>query len=68
VALIIVAGWLSREIFQKLEPAKSARLPLVLAFLFSANFILNNLNMLQVNLLIFVLCLLGIRAFIENRE
>lgn len=68
VGFIIVAAWLSRDIIQKLEPAKRARLPLVLALLFSANFLLNNLNMLQVNLLIFVLCLLGIRAFIENRE
>ena len=68
VALVLVAGWLSRDIFQQLEPAKRARLPLVLAFLCATNFILNNLNMLQVNLVIFVLCLLGIRAFIENRE
>jgi hypothetical protein len=68
VGFIVVAAWLSRDIIQKLEPAKRARLPLVLALLFSANFLLNNLNMLQVNLLIFVLCLLGIRAFVEKRE
>jgi glycosyl transferase family 87 len=68
VGCIVVAAWLSRDIIQKLEPARRARLALVLAFLFSANFILNNLNMLQVNLLIFALCLLGIRAFAENRE
>jgi hypothetical protein len=68
VGFIIIAAWLCRDIIQKLEPANRARLPLVLALLFSANFILNNLNMLQVNLLIFVLCLLGIRAFVENRE
>jgi hypothetical protein len=68
VGFIIAAAWLCRDIIQKLEPANRARLPLVLALLFSANFILNNLNMLQVNLLIFVLCLLGIRAFAENRE
>jgi hypothetical protein len=29
---------------------------------------LNNLNMVQVNLLVFALCLLGVRAFIEKRE
>jgi hypothetical protein len=68
VGFIFVAGWLSREVVQKLQSGRPARLPLILAFLFSANFILNNLNMLQVNLLIFVLCLLGIKAFAENRE
>jgi glycosyl transferase family 87 len=68
VGLIVVAAWLCRDIGRKLEPTKPTRLPLILALLFSANFILNNLNMLQVNLLIFVLCLLGIRAFIEKRE
>jgi glycosyl transferase family 87 len=68
VGCIVAAAWLSRDIIQKLEPAPRARLALVLAFLFSANFILNNLNMLQVNLVIFVLCLLGIRAFAEHRE
>jgi hypothetical protein len=68
VGFIFVAAWLSRDVMQKLESAQPARLPLVLALLFSANFILNNLNMLQVNLLIFVLCLLGIKAFVEKRE
>jgi hypothetical protein len=36
--------------------------------LFSVNFILNNLTMVQTNLLIFVLCLLGIQAFVLRRE
>jgi hypothetical protein len=68
VGFIFAAAWLTRDLVHQLEPHRPARLPLVLAFLFSANFILNNLNMLQVNLLVFVLCLLGIRAFAENRE
>lgn len=68
VGFIAVAAWLTRDILQKLEPAAPARLPLILAFVFSANFILNNLNMLQVNLLIFMLCLLGVRAFADRRE
>jgi hypothetical protein len=69
VCLIVVAVGLSRDIVRRLDPTRaSASLPLALAVVFSANFILNNLNMLQVNLLIFVLCLLGIRAFSEQRE
>ena len=69
VGLVLVAVALSRDIVRRLDPTRAgAHLPLVLALVFSANFILNNLNMLQVNLLIFVLCLLGIRAFVEQRE
>jgi Glycosyltransferase family 87 len=69
VCLVVVAVGLSRDIVRRLDPTRgSARLPLALAVVFSANFILNNLNMLQVNLLIFVLCLLGIRAFAQQRE
>jgi len=69
VCLVVVAVGLSRDIVRRLDPTRgSAPLPLALALVFSANFILNNLNLLQVNLLIFVLCLLGIRAFAAERE
>jgi Gpi18-like mannosyltransferase len=68
VGFIFAAAWLARDIVAKLESHRQARLPLVLALLCSANFVLNNLNMLQVNLLIVVLCLLGVRAFAERRE
>ena len=69
VCLVVVAVGLSRDIVRRLDPTRgSARLPLALAVVFSANFILNNLNLLQVNLLILVLCLLGIRAFAQQRE
>jgi glycosyl transferase family 87 len=69
VGLIFVAAKISRDIIDRLEPARRpGSLPLILAIVFSLNFILNNLNMVQVNLLVFALCLLGIRAFIERRE
>jgi hypothetical protein len=69
VALIIVAVRISHDIVQRIEPERRrGRLPLVLAFLFSANFMLDNLDHVQVNVLTFVLCLLGIRAFVERRE
>jgi hypothetical protein len=69
VALIFVAASISRDIIHRLEPTRrEGRLPLILAIVFSLNFLLNNLNLVQVNLLIFVMCLLGIQAFIERRD
>jgi hypothetical protein len=69
VGLIVVAAIVSREIIQKLEPKRTpGSLPLIFAIACSLNFLLNNLNMVQVNLLIFVLCLLGVRAFIDRRD
>ena len=69
VTLIFVAAKLSRDIINQIEPTRRVGWwPLVLAVLLSLNFTLNNLNMVQVNLLVFVLCLLGIRAFVEKRE
>ncbi|MEO8089753.1 MAG: glycosyltransferase family 87 protein [Gemmatimonadales bacterium] len=69
VGLILVAVWLSRDVVQRLQPARRpGALPLVLAVVFSASFMLDNLVHVQVNLLTFVLCLLGIRAFVARRE
>ena len=69
VLLIFVAIVISEEIVQRLEVSRrGGRFPLVLALLLSANFLFNNLNLLQVNLVIFVLCLLGARALAERRE
>jgi hypothetical protein len=69
VCLVVVAVGLSRGIVRRLDPTSaSTTLSLALAVIFSANFILNNLNLLQMNLLIFVLCLLGVRAFAQQRE
>jgi hypothetical protein len=69
VGLILVAIWLSRDIMQRLELGRRrGSLPLVLAVLFSVGFMLDNLVHVQVNLLTFVLSLLGIRAFATKRE
>lgn len=69
VGLILVAILLSRDIVQRLQPAtRSGPLPLVLAVLCSAGFMLDNMVHVQVNLLTFVLCLLGIQAFVSKRE
>jgi alpha-1,2-mannosyltransferase len=69
VGFILIAVWLSRDIVQRLQPARRpGSLPLALAGLFSAGFMLDNLVHVQVNLLTFVLCLLGIQAFVEKHE
>jgi hypothetical protein len=67
--LIVWAVRLSHDIVHQLGPEKRhGRLPLLLAVAFSAVFMLDNLVHVQVNLLIFVLCLLGIQAFVERRH
>ena len=69
VGLIVVAAAVSRDIITRLEPDRPiGRLPLILALACSLNFLLSNLNMVQVNLLIFVMCLLGVRGVIDRRD
>ena len=67
--LIPVAVWLTRDVFDRIwpeRPRESWRLGL--AVLLSAQFFLNNLNLVQVNLALFVLCLLGIRWYLSGRD
>jgi len=67
--LIPVAVRLTLDIFDALWPDRPRdRWRLGLAILFSAQFILNNLNLVQVNLALFVLCLLGIRAYVRGHD
>ena len=67
--LVVVAFWISRDILRQLDPTSGrARMPLLLAGLFSAEFILDNQVHVQTNILTFVMCLLGIQAFVKRRE
>ena len=69
VALWVGAAYLTRDIVARTFPNYNpARLPFVLALVFSAQFFLNNFNLVQVNEVIFVLTLLGIRAALRERE
>lgn len=69
VGLILLAVGLSRDIVQRLQPPpRPGALPLALAVLCSAGFMLDNLAHVQVNLVIFVLCLLGVQAFVSRRK
>lgn len=68
VGLIGAAAWLSRDILARLHGSERRTVPMVLALLFSAVFLIDNLDHVQVNLLIFLFCLLGVRAFLARRE
>jgi glycosyl transferase family 87 len=69
VALWVVAAYVTRDLVARTFPDhNAARLPFVLAVVFSAQFFLNNFNLLQVNEVIFVLILLGIRAALRARD
>jgi hypothetical protein len=67
--LIPVAVRLTIGIFDVLWPDRPRNWwRLALAILFSAQFFLNNLNLVQVNLVLFVLCLLGIRWYLAGHD
>ena len=71
LVLIPVAIWLTREILRVLFPDLSprhARWALILGAVLSAQFILNNVNLTQINLVVFVLALLGIRAHLKGND
>ncbi|PYP59418.1 MAG: hypothetical protein DMD44_04870 [Gemmatimonadetes bacterium] len=67
--LIPVAVVLTKSIFDTLHPDRNrATWPLVVAVVLSLQFFLNNLNLISVNEIILVLCLLGIRAYLDGRD
>lgn len=69
ILLIPVAVWLTLDIFDTLWPDRPReRWRLIVAIVLSLQFFLNNLNLVQVNLALFVLCLLGIRAYVRGRD
>lgn len=68
VGLWAAAIWLTHDIARRLAPGRPTPAPaLWIAVLLSGQFVLNNLNLLQVNLAIFVLCLLGVRGIVAGR-
>jgi len=67
--LIPVAVRLTTDVFDALWPDRPRDWwRLALAIVFSAQFFLNNLNLVQVNLALFVLCLLGIRWYLAGHD
>jgi hypothetical protein len=68
VCLIGAAVWLTRDIVARLQGPERRTAPTVLALLFSAVFLIDNLDHVQANVLVFFLCLLGVRAFLTQRD
>jgi hypothetical protein len=69
LALWVVAVQLTRQIVARTFPERNASVfPLVLATLFTAQFFLDNFHHAQMNEVIFVLVLLGIHAYLHERD
>lgn len=63
------AAVLTRRIFQQVWPERARSWwPLVGAGVLSAQFLLNNLNLVQVNTALFVLCLWGLLCYTQGRD
>ena len=69
VLLIPVAVYLTKIIFDARHPERNrAAWPLVVAVVLSLQFFLNNMNLIQMNEIILVLCLLGITAYVDGKD
>src|SRR5439155_7371588 len=69
VLLVPVSVYITRTIFDALHPERNrAAWPLVAAVLLSFQFFLNNMNLIQVNEIILVLCLLGMQAYVARKD
>jgi Glycosyltransferase family 87 len=67
--LWVIAGYLTWDIVRRSFPDRSASsLPLAFAVVLSAQFFLDNFHHVQMNAVIFVLVLLGLRAYLEDRD
>jgi hypothetical protein len=67
--LIPVSVRLTKDIFDTLWPVQPVnRWALPIAIVLSAQFFLNNLNLNQVNLAVFALCLYGVRAYLRQQD
>jgi alpha-1,2-mannosyltransferase len=69
LVLWVAAVWLTRDIVARVFPGRARGIvPLVLAVLLSAQFFLDNFHHAQMNEVILVLVLLGIRAAVVGRD
>jgi len=69
LALWVAAAVLTRDIVARTSPAGGAgRWPLVLAFILSAQYFLDNFHHVQMNEVTLVLALLGIRAYLDGKD
>jgi hypothetical protein len=68
IILLIASVYLTKLIFDDFYPDRTnLKWPLIFSVFFSARFFINNINLLQTNEIILVLCLLGIYAYLKKR-
>ena len=68
IVLKICGVCLVKSIFDHFYPQRSnLKWPLILAVVFSIRFFINNLNLLQVNEVLFFLCLAGIYCYLKGK-
>jgi alpha-1,2-mannosyltransferase len=69
LGLWVAAVLLTRQILERSLPGRApGRIPLLLAIAFTAQFFLDNFHHAQMNEVIFVLVLLGIRSYLQGRD
>ena len=68
LGLWVAAVWLTRDILRRTGPPGRLRLALLLGFVLSAQYFLDNFHHVQMNEVTFVLELLGIRAYLDRRD
>ncbi len=69
ILLMISSIYLTAAIVNELYPQRNAaKWTLVFSILFSARFFANNMNLLQINEVVFFLCLLGLYLYLEKKD
>lgn len=69
LGLWVAVVFLTRDILGRTFPDRNrSPLPLVLAVIFTAQFLLDNFHHVQVNEITFVLCLLGVRGYLRGQN
>lgn len=68
IILLIASVYLTKLIFDDFYPDRTnLKWPLVFSIVLSGRFFINNINLLQVNEIILILCLLGTYAYLKKR-
>ncbi|HET8834150.1 MAG TPA: glycosyltransferase family 87 protein, partial [Gemmatimonadales bacterium] len=68
LGLWVAALWLTRDLLRRTGPPGRLRLALILGFILSAQYFLDNFHHVQMNEVTFVLALLGIKAHLDGRD
>ena len=68
IILLIASIYLTKLIFEHFYPDRiNFKWPLIFSIVLSARFFINNINLLQINEILLILCLLGIYAYLKKR-